>query len=285
MNNIHQEPIVAMPNPMGFNDLFSGLSPAQENGKPASFDSLLDAWLANDLTQAGLLPPKEEVNSPFLVSSPLTASPTNGSVSECSQASTPSSSAASVMDAVPYSDPFVALFPDIGISQATVLPAATHPISAVAQPRQAQKAIAPRLAPIAPKPPTLIAPRPAPMVVPDPRFTHTGKRTRDSARQGSISTSASAPSSPDETDEIALKRQKNTDAARRSRLKKLVKMETLEKQVSELEAENSKLNTRVAVLESEKNGLETKERSLEERVRNLEAQLAEAHKALTSIKH
>jgi hypothetical protein len=282
MNNISQQPIVAMTNPLGFPDLFSGLP--SDNGKPATFDSLLDAWLANDLTQAGLLPPpKEEMTSPFLMSSPLTASPTNESVSDCSQGSTPPSSANSVMDA-PYSDPFVALFPDIGVSH-TAIP---HPqfIKPVQQQQQQQKAITPRIAPkpalIAPKPPTPIAPRPmsSPMVLPVP--TYTGKRTRDSGRSNSCSTVSSGS---DEPDEISLKRQKNTDAARRSRLKKLVKMETLEKQVSDLEVENSKLNTRVAVLESEKNGLEAKERSLEDRVRNLEAQLAEAHKALTSIKH
>lgn len=83
-------------------------------------------------------------------------------------------------------------------------------------------------------------------------------------------------------DEIALKRQKNTDAARRSRLKKLVKMEHLEQRVSELEADNHQLNTRIAVLESEKSGLESKDVSLEDRIRVLEAQLAEAHKALTT---
>lgn len=274
MNNTHHQPIIAMTNPLGFTDLFSGMP--TDTGKSASFDSLLDAWLANDLTQAGLLPPvKEEVASPFLVSSPLTASPANESVSDCSQGSTPPSSANSVME-VPFNDPFVALFPDIGMAQAAVMPA---------PPRQ--KVLAPRIAPkpalIAPKPPTPIAPRPiaSPMVIPDTARlpSYIGKRTRD-YRQNSTSSSSSDSGEPDE---IALKRQKNTDAARRSRLKKLVKMETLEQQVSELEADNSKLNTRVAVLESEKNGLEAKERSLEERVRNLEAQLAEAHKALTSI--
>ncbi|KAI9300361.1 hypothetical protein BJ944DRAFT_170950 [Cunninghamella echinulata] len=84
-----------------------------------------------------------------------------------------------------------------------------------------------------------------------------------------------------EQDDIALKRQKNTDAARRSRLKKLMKMESLEKRVVELETDNSKLTTRIAVLESEKSGLESKDKNLEERIRTLEAQLAEAHKALT----
>jgi len=57
-------------------------------------------------------------------------------------------------------------------------------------------------------------------------------------------------------DELALKRAKNTDAARRSRMRKLQKMESLEQRVAELEAENAKLQTKVAVLESEKKGLE-----------------------------
>lgn len=84
-------------------------------------------------------------------------------------------------------------------------------------------------------------------------------------------------------DEIALKRQKNTDAARRSRLKKLVKMEHLEERVADLEADNHRLNTRIAVLESEKAGLTSKDISMENRIRVLEAQLAEAHKALTKV--
>lgn len=84
-----------------------------------------------------------------------------------------------------------------------------------------------------------------------------------------------------DNDEISQKRQKNTDAARRSRLKKIVKMETLEKQVNELEADNSRLTTRVAVLESEKTALVSKDIGLEDRIRVLEAQLAEAHRALT----
>lgn len=95
-----------------------------------------------------------------------------------------------------------------------------------------------------------------------------------------ISLNSKRPSDASE-DEIALKRQKNTDAARRSRLKKMLKMETLEKRVADLESENQTLTTRVAVLESEKSGLESKDQSLEERIRALEDQLAEAHRALT----
>lgn len=100
----------------------------------------------------------------------------------------------------------------------------------------------------------------------------------------------SAPVTPkrkvshEDGDEMAMKRQKNTDAARRSRLKKILKMENLEKQVKDLECENSRLTTRVAVLESEKGALASKEKSLEERIRVLETQLSEAHRALTTIR-
>ncbi|KAI8877918.1 hypothetical protein K501DRAFT_288147 [Backusella circina FSU 941] len=85
----------------------------------------------------------------------------------------------------------------------------------------------------------------------------------------------------DNKDDMAQKRQKNTDAARRSRLKKVIKMESLEKRVTELEGDNARLTTRVAVLESEKNSLSAKDKTLEDRIKVLEAQLAEAHRALT----
>lgn len=88
----------------------------------------------------------------------------------------------------------------------------------------------------------------------------------------------------EEGDDVAMKRQKNTDAARRSRLKKILKMENLETQVKDLESDNSRLTTRVAVLESEKGALASKEKSLEERIRVLESQLSEAHRALTTIR-
>lgn len=83
-------------------------------------------------------------------------------------------------------------------------------------------------------------------------------------------------------DEAAIKRQKNTDAARRSRLKKVMKMESLEKRVNELERMNAQLLLRVAVLDSEKSHLQTKEATHEARIKTLENQLAEAHKALAS---
>ncbi|SAM08967.1 hypothetical protein [Absidia glauca] len=89
-------------------------------------------------------------------------------------------------------------------------------------------------------------------------------------------------SSSSPADEAALKRQKNTDAARRSRLKKVMKMDALEKRVHELERMNAQLLLRVAVLDSEKMHLQTKEASHEARVKSLETQLADAHKALSS---
>ncbi|CAO3581060.1 unnamed protein product [Absidia cylindrospora] len=96
-------------------------------------------------------------------------------------------------------------------------------------------------------------------------------------------------SSPDEPaadelplDEAALKRRKNTDAARRSRLKKVMNMEAFEKRVNDLERMNAQLLLRVAVLDSEKSHLQSKEAVHDSRVQTLEAQLAEAHKALAS---
>ncbi|CAG8547974.1 8884_t:CDS:1 [Ambispora gerdemannii] len=81
-------------------------------------------------------------------------------------------------------------------------------------------------------------------------------------------------------DELVLKRAKNTDAARRSRQRKVEKMEGLERDVAELKHENSELQTRVAVLESEKKGLEEKNAEKDARVRQLEQQLSEAHQRL-----
>ncbi|KAI8637880.1 hypothetical protein BD408DRAFT_423812 [Parasitella parasitica] len=139
-----------------------------------------------------------------------------------------------------------------------------------------QKLILPKvnLPRIAPRPcATLGAQNMKPLATAGPVMMSQQKRRSDSV----------CSSSAADQDEITLKRQKNTDAARRSRLKKLVKMEQLEKKVSDLEADNSQLTTRIAVLESEKAGLQSKDVSLEERIKVLEAQLSEAHHALTKV--
>ncbi|KAG0317388.1 hypothetical protein BGZ97_005461 [Linnemannia gamsii] len=91
-----------------------------------------------------------------------------------------------------------------------------------------------------------------------------------------------AASPTDESEEVIAKRAKNTDAARRSRLKKLVKLEGLEAKVSELEADKTRLTMRVAVLETEKTAHLVREAEQNARIAQLEAKLAEAHAALTA---
>ncbi|KAF9963606.1 hypothetical protein BGZ65_001821 [Modicella reniformis] len=86
----------------------------------------------------------------------------------------------------------------------------------------------------------------------------------------------------DESEELLAKRAKNTDAARRSRLKKLVKLEGLEVKVAELEATNHRLSTRVAVLETEKNGFLIKEAEQNARIAQLEAKVMEARLTLNT---
>lgn len=145
------------------------------------------------------------------------------------------------------------LFADIGDS----LPAALAALAAVA-------------APSTPIVSTIPEKSPAVTSASTPTFSASPARTRKRADD------------IDPNDDAAVKRQKNTDAARRSRLRKVQKMETLEVRVSELEKINSGLLMRVAVLDSEKTNLKAKESSYENRIRVLEEQLAEAHKALSS---
>jgi hypothetical protein len=80
--------------------------------------------------------------------------------------------------------------------------------------------------------------------------------------------------------DMVVKRQRNTDAARRSRLRKAIKMETLEKQVDVLKTDNERLRVKVAVLETEVTHATEKEQRNRQRVLELEAQLAIAHKQL-----
>ncbi|KAI7815782.1 hypothetical protein BC939DRAFT_471698 [Gamsiella multidivaricata] len=84
----------------------------------------------------------------------------------------------------------------------------------------------------------------------------------------------------EESDEVLAKRVKNTDAARRSRLKKLIRLKELETKVAELETTNHGLNTRIAVLETEKNGFLIKEAEQNARIAQLETKIIEAHFAL-----
>ncbi|KAG0040334.1 hypothetical protein BGZ82_003639 [Podila clonocystis] len=91
-----------------------------------------------------------------------------------------------------------------------------------------------------------------------------------------------AISPEEELDEIVAKRAKNTDAARRSRMKKLIRLEGLEAKVSDLETSNNKMTLKVAILETEKSNFINKEAEQNVRIAQLEAKLAEAHAALTN---
>ncbi|KAG0018413.1 hypothetical protein BGZ81_010253, partial [Podila clonocystis] len=77
-----------------------------------------------------------------------------------------------------------------------------------------------------------------------------------------------------EMDEVSLKRAKNTDAARRSRRKKLIKMESLEQRVAELEVENSMFETKLNEVELERSLLADKDQMQQARIQELEAILS-----------
>jgi hypothetical protein len=218
-------------------------------GIPSLNPGMIDDWLAEELCKSGLLANSLDFTLGFekqntmLPHSPP-ISPPNSAMSDSS--SCISSKPSSVAPKVP-------LFPEI--KQESPKPA---PVVTILP-----KSNLPR---IAPRPSTdIMVPPRTPIMMPP---IQNKRRIIDNIA---------------DQDDITLKRQKNTDAARRSRLKKLVKMEQLESRVSDLESDNHRLTTRIAVLESEKSGLESKDVSLEERIRVLEAQLAEAHKALTKV--
>ncbi|KAI8097553.1 uncharacterized protein BX664DRAFT_82066 [Halteromyces radiatus] len=97
-------------------------------------------------------------------------------------------------------------------------------------------------------------------------------------------TSLASKSTTNNLDSLTLKRQKNTDAARRSRLRKVMKMEGLERRVKELEKENETLLLRVATAENACEAAKIKESNQRERMVSLEAQLAEAHQSLLQQK-
>ncbi|KAG2234424.1 hypothetical protein BDF21DRAFT_411455 [Thamnidium elegans] len=80
--------------------------------------------------------------------------------------------------------------------------------------------------------------------------------------------------------DIVTKRQRNTDAARRSRLRKANKMETLEHKVDVLQKDNNRLRVKVAVLENDICHATEKDQRNRLRVLELEAQLALAHRQL-----
>ncbi|KAG0329371.1 hypothetical protein BGZ99_002377 [Dissophora globulifera] len=83
-----------------------------------------------------------------------------------------------------------------------------------------------------------------------------------------------------EMDEVALKRAKNTDAARRSRHKKLVRMEGLEQRVAELEVENSMFEAKLNDVELERSLLADKDQMQQARIQELEKLLSSVREKL-----
>ncbi|GJJ68853.1 hypothetical protein EMPS_01199 [Entomortierella parvispora] len=83
-----------------------------------------------------------------------------------------------------------------------------------------------------------------------------------------------------EMDEVSLKRAKNTDAARRSRHKKLVKMESLEQRVAELEVENSMFESKLNEVELERSLLADKDQMQQARIQELEQLLSSLREKL-----
>ncbi|KAI8060533.1 hypothetical protein BC940DRAFT_337504 [Gongronella butleri] len=295
---------------MNSSDLFLNLMLQQQDCSSAASTPLatppVDHWLTDAqllpmmpdfLKQAATQPKVEDLFDAYLSSPEIMTPAMMGSSSSVASASPVSHASPSSPLNKTAAD--ITLFPEISPQQQQQQQAAAAAPVAVAAPAAAKK-------PVVPAPPAYrsIAPAKKPLVPIMPK-------SAAAARSSSISSpGSSSPASPQpaasgfmmptmampsmqglagkrksydskESEEVILKRQKNTDAARRSRLKKLVKMEALEKRVVDLETDNAKLSTKIAVLESQKSVLESKDKGLEERIRTLEAQLAEAHKALT----
>lgn len=214
---------------------------------PGTFpDAVLDEWLTQDLARAGLL------------------SPTEASTHSSPEVSTPH---------------------DVFLSSPTSVSIKEEPVQS--PPALPTSCFFGDLAPLptaAISPALITLPLPTAMIAPS-ALTHSNA-TVDSSPVAKTAKNRASTSSSDEmstVDEILKKRQKNTDAARRSRLKKVQKMEALEKRVAELEKVNTSLLFRAAILESEKSNLKQKETAQTVRIELLEAQLTDAHKSIASL--
>jgi len=105
------------------------------------------------------------------------------------------------------------------------------------------------------------------------------KRRRQPAKRV-MKLPAPEPAEPETDDPTVEKRRKNTDAARRSRLRKTLRMDSLEERVSSLEADNAKLTTAVSMATKENSSLRVQNLEYAERIRTLEQQLSESYKLL-----
>ncbi|KAJ3183460.1 hypothetical protein HDU87_006779 [Geranomyces variabilis] len=90
-------------------------------------------------------------------------------------------------------------------------------------------------------------PNPSPDYYTEQSFS--GSRSRNLETRGRSLSDAGAPG---DGDPVQLKRLRNTEAARRSRLRRIAHIDQLEARIAELEAENHRLILRVANLESDR---------------------------------
>lgn len=102
----------------------------------------------------------------------------------------------------------------------------------------------------------------------------------ESSHPSSCTSSTAAPSIKKKrqgsTKDLATKRQRNTDAARRSRLRKAQRLQSLELEVKQLMEKNDALAGQVATFEAQQIESAKREQVLNTRIRQLEAQLREA---------
>ncbi|OMH84606.1 General control protein GCN4 [Zancudomyces culisetae] len=117
-----------------------------------------------------------------------------------------------------------------------------------------------------------------------PQLALKRKRTRSRKQLAAIDSIISNPSPDASIDSVtnpddsslepdALKRLKNTDAARRSRLRKALRLDTLEKHVAELESDNLSLKSQVSTLQLERSEFFERESKLLAQISSLNSLL------------
>lgn len=249
-----------------FQQIFESLVPDLPSASAGDAHSLLDEWLAEDLTQTGLLSSDGSVTSSPEIATPLDVFLT----------SPPAKTDVNMLTAHHQTGFASPLFDDLAIQESP----ATTVASAMPTPQLKAETFSPSMDSVM----DMFADLQQQAILSS--LGHVDQHSPAAAaatpkpQPKSRKRSATTPVDADQ-DEASVKRQKNTDAARRSRLKKVMRMECLESRVADLERLNSQLLLRSAVLDSEKGGLEAKSVAYEQRIHSLEQQLAEAHKALT----
>ncbi|CAM0141552.1 hypothetical protein VKS41_003732 [Umbelopsis sp. WA50703] len=250
-----------------FQQIFESLVPDLPSASAGDAHSLLDEWLAEDLTQTGLLSSDGSVTSSPEIATPLDVFLT----------SPPAKTDVNMLTAHHQTGFASPLFDELTYQESP----ATTVASAMPTPQLKAETFSPSVDSVM----DMFADLQKQAIL-----SSLGDSQQPLGEQQSPATPKSQPKSrkraaamsvDGDMDEVSIKRQKNTDAARRSRLKKVMRMESLETRVAELERLNSQLLLRSAVLDSEKTGLEAKAVAYEQRIHSLEQQLAEAHKALT----